>query len=242
MKSRGVSICSSSVYNYLKLSNLKYQTPLKRILINEVHKNKRFIWALEHKEFNWSNSIFTDESTFYLYESKGPSWGYKNKRDIELKKTHPLKLNVWGCFSKNGFGKLYFFEEILESNLMIKIYKEALIPSINMMFGDKNNQCVVIEDNDPKHKSKICRNFKDQNSINVLPWPSNSPDLNPIENVWGLLKLKIRAKQPRSIIALKKLINKEWKSFDNSYCENLITSMENRISSCIAAEGDYICY
>ena len=88
----------------------------------------------------------------------------------------------------------------------------------------------------------MCRNFKDKNSINVLRWPANSPDLNPIENVWGLLKLKIRAKQPKSINGLKRLINKEWKSFDNSYCENLITSMENRTSSCIAANGDYICY
>ena len=93
------------------------------------------------------------------------------------------------------------------------------------MFEDLNTGCVVIEDNDPKHQPKICINFKDKNSINVLPWPANYPHLNHIENFWGPLKFKIRAKQPKSIYALKRLINKEWKSFDNSYCFNLITSM-----------------
>ena len=125
---------------------------------------------------------------------------------------------------------------------MIQIYKEGLIPSINMLFGVNKINCIVVEDNNPKRKSKICQKFKDQNLINVLPWPANSPDLNPIENVWGLLKLKIRQKQPKSLNNLKRLITKEWKSFDTKYCENLVKFMENRISPCIVADGDYICY
>jgi DDE superfamily endonuclease len=191
---------------------------------------------------DWEKCIFTDESTFYLNESKGASWCYENQKKIEQKVTYPKKLNVWGCFSANGFGKLYFFEEILDSNLMIKIYKEELIPSINMLFGNNSYECIVVEDNDPKHKSKISREFKDQNSINIMPWPANSPDLNPIENVWGLLKLKIRSKQPKSLMSLKRIIKEEWNAFENTYCENLISSMKNRIISCIASEGDYICY
>ena len=70
MKSRGISICKSSVYNYLKFSNLKYKNPLKRILINDVNKNKRFIWALEHKEFNWNNNILQIKSHSFFMNQK----------------------------------------------------------------------------------------------------------------------------------------------------------------------------
>ena len=123
--------------------------------MSETHKNKRLLWGIEHKEFNWNNCIFTDESIFYLNESINYSWSYKNQKEIQLKKSHSLKLNVWSCFSNNGFGILYFFEEILDSNLMIQIYKEGLIPSINMLFRVNKSNCIVVEDNDPKHKSKI---------------------------------------------------------------------------------------
>ena len=103
-----------------------------------------------------------------------------------------------------------------------------------MLFGNNSYECIVVEDNDPKHKSKICREFKDKNKINILPWPANSPDMNPIENICGLLKLKIRSKQPKSLMSLKRIINEEWKAFENTYCENLVSSMKNRINSCIA--------
>jgi len=96
------------------------------------------------------------------------SWSYNNQREIHMKKSHILKLSVWSCFSKNGFGLLYFLEEILDSKLMLHIYKKGLIPSIEMLFGDNKHECIVVEDNDPKHKSKICQNFKSQKLINVL--------------------------------------------------------------------------
>ena len=114
IKCRGVPVSNVTIYNYLKSSNLKYQKILQRRLLTDNHKNKRLLWAIEHKEFNWDNCIFTDESTFYLNESKNYSWKYKNQREIQMKKSHPLKLNVWSCFLKNGFRILYFFEKIFD--------------------------------------------------------------------------------------------------------------------------------
>lgn len=180
IKCGGLSVSNVTIYNYLKSAKLKYQKPLQKRLLSEDHKSKRLTWALEHREFNWNNCIFTDETTFYLNKSKSCCWSYKNQKKIQLKKSHPLKVNVWSCFSINGFGIIYFFKEILDSNLMLHIYKEGLIPSINMIFGNTRHECIVVEDNDPKHKSKMCQGFKSENLINVLPWPANSPGLNPI--------------------------------------------------------------
>ena len=59
-----------------------------------------------------------------------------------------------------AFQRMFLESYIFSKKYQNQIYKEALIPSIKMMFGDMNSECVIIEDNDPKHKSKICRNCK----------------------------------------------------------------------------------
>ena len=73
---------------------------------------------------------------------------------------------------------------------MCKIYKNGLLPSTKKWFGDNDTYWNLLEDNDPKHTSKICKKFKVDNGIQSLSWPSQSTDCNPIENVWGLMKLK----------------------------------------------------
>ena len=111
-----------------------------------------------------------------------------------------------------------------------------------MLIEDPSSPWLLQEDNDPKHTSKNAAIWKDRNNVARLPWPSSSPDLNPIENVWVLMKVKVAQKNPQSIPALKKIIKDVWKEFDKTYAENLVASIKNRIFACIEAEGDYILY
>ena len=65
-------------------------------------------------------------------------------------------------------------------------------------------------DNDPKHTSKVVAKWLKDNNVKVLEWSSQSPDLNPIENMWAELKKRVRARRPTNLIQLHQLCQKEW--------------------------------
>lgn len=110
------------------------------------------------------------------------------------------------------------------------------------MFGTGSADWVLVEDNDPKHRSQLCTNWKAENDVTVLPWPSHSPNQNPIKNIWHLLKLKIARKRIRKVASLKAAIVKEWNRLPQSLAQNLVYSLRNRILSVINNEGDYTLY
>ena len=170
------------------------------------------------------------------------SWQIPTSRNVQETIKHPLKINAWGCFSSNGFGKLYLFREDLNADSTITIYEQALLPSIKVCFPQPSLSWFLLEDNDPKHRAKKCAQWKGEKEISVLPWPSYSPDLNPIENVWGLMKLKLASKNPLTIRGFESEISKIWKSFNLEYASNLVSSMERRITCCITTHGDYTGY
>lgn len=92
-------------------------------------------------------------------------------------------------------------------------------------------------DNDPKHTSRLVRNFLEEKRVHVLNWPAQSPDLNPIENLWDHVDREIRKRNHSNCTELMEQIRTEWEQIPASYLVSLIDSMPKRLRAVIANKG-----
>ncbi len=81
------------------------------------------------------------------------------------------------------------------------------------------------------------KSWFNDHGVTVLNWPANSPDLNPIENLWGIVKRKMRDTRPNNADDLKAAIKATWASIPPQQRHKLITSMPRRIEAVIKAKG-----
>lgn len=242
LREKGVNISLETIRKRLKEHNLKFRSVIKKPLLSKKHIEKRVAWARKHLDYDWENAIFTDESSFWARSTVNRAWSTPNNRFVVRTLKHPVKLHVWGCFSKRGFGKLHIFTGTLNAERMTEIYRKALLPSAKKMFPSADDPWTLVEDNDPKHRSRLCQSWKDENGVHVLEWPSQSPDANPIENVWAFMKLKMRGKKAYTVKSLATHLKLIWKSLPASYAEKLVESMHSRCNAIIASGGDWTPY
>ena len=85
-------------------------------------------------------------------------------------------------------------------------------------------------DNDPKHTSKVVAKWLKENTIKVLDWPSQSPDLNPVENLWAELKKRVRARWPTNLTQLHQLCQEEWAKIHPNYRGKLVEGYPKRLT------------
>jgi transposase len=92
-------------------------------------------------------------------------------------------------------------------------------------------------DNDPKHTSKVVAKWLTDNQVKVLEWPSQSPVLNPIENLWAELKKRVRARRPTNLTRLHQLCQEEWAKIPPIYCGKLWEGYPTRLTQVKQCKG-----
>ena len=85
-------------------------------------------------------------------------------------------------------------------------------------------------ENDPKHTSKVVAKWLKDDKVKVLKWPSQSPDLNPIKNVWAELKKRVRARRPTNLTQLHQLCQEERAKMNPTYCGKLVEGYPKRLT------------
>lgn len=242
LRKKGINVSLNTIRSRLHEKNVSFRSTLKKPLLSEKHVEKRLAWAKENLDRDWDNVIFTDESSFWAWSSLSKAWSTKSNRILQRTVKHPLKIHVWGCFCKRGFGCLFLFTDNLNAEKMRTIYQKYLLKSAEKFFGFDKTNWVLQEDNDPKHRSKLCSAWKQQNNVITMKWPAMSPDANPIENVWSYMKMKLKGKPVYTVKQLSFQIKKIWRSLPKEYAENLVESMGKRCQAIISNGGDWTRY
>lgn len=218
----------------------------RKPFVSETNRIKRLKWSRERVKWGeeWNAVIWSDESRFLLFESDGQHWVWRRpheKYDVDCLvptvKSNSEGVMIWGCFVKNKLGPLVVVEGSITGEVYRKLLEDHLIPFIEDL-GDEIAY-VFQDDNAPVHRAHSVLSWKEENLISSLPWPAQSPDLNPIEHLWDHLGRKVHEHKPhpKNRRELITVLEEEWVKIEESVLEKLVNSMPKRVNSVISAKG-----
>ncbi len=236
--------------NFLKANGFIHQKLAKKPMISEINRLKRIEFSKNFIEKDvgfWGKVLWSDETMVR---------SIPNNKEIFHKVHKTVKKNdlpvnpqiqnggfgvmFWGCFSRAGLGPLVVVDGIMNKESYLNLLQNTVLPKIRL----DDSIDVFMQDNAPCHTARLVKDFLTQESISVLPWPAQSPDLNPIENLWALIKRKLAAEFPipKTRSELIANVTAIWRGITPELCRNLADSMINRIKEVLEKNGKSTSY
>lgn len=193
----------------------------------------------------WKTVLFSDEKKFNLDGPDGFKYYWhdlrKEPKFYSKRVAGGSSVMVWAGIGYGGKTDIVFADGKLNSELYQNMIGPQLEKFAEIICGP---QWIFQQDNAPIHGSISTKNWFLSNDINVMDWPPLSPDLNPIENIWGILVRDIYKGgcQYENIKALREAILESWKKISDHVLRNVIDSMPNRVFDLISLKGKKINY
>ena len=216
----------------------------KKPLITKKQKVKRCNFAKKYGQWTdeqWLRVLWSDEANFNITCNRN-SRVYRRKgsdpldpRYIESTVKHPDTIMVWGCFTGLGPGKLVVLPPNVRMNA--EIYMDLLAEHLHESFELTGAQ-VFQQDGAPCHTARAVKDWLSVCEIPVInDWPGNSPDINPIENLWSIIKKDLQKKDVSSLPRLEAAIRESWANIPPQYLHNLALSLPKWLQQVLKRKG-----
>ena len=210
--------------NTTREKNLKLRNRFAKRMLKANHQLNHFIFADESTFQTHANKLrATDVQD---YDGKGRKKGKLNKYKAYQPK-HPLKVHVWGGISRRGKTKLLIFNGIMDGPFYTEKCLTTYQKSAELLYP--HGDVTMWADNDPKHTCKQATAYIREHGVATIKTPAESPDMNPIECIWSMMKSDIRSKGPKTQDTLCDCLIESWSRITIEHCNNLINHVQNTV-------------
>ena len=244
-----VKVGRKTVNNRLLEKDLPARTPRQKPLKTKRMKEKRLQFANDHLDWSvedWEGIAFSDETWIQLRENGRLQFVRRRPGEaflpecVSTKVKHDVKVMIFGAITPSAKSQLIFVDGTVNAARYQQILEKVKI--VDFLKNGRNSR-QLMEDGAPAHRAATTKRWHADRGITLFPgWPGNSPDLNPIENLWSQMKDMQREERATSVSGLKRIAQKVWGKVSRDYLEKLYESMPRRMQAVIDAQGGHTKY
>ncbi|MGH0186727.1 UNVERIFIED_CONTAM: hypothetical protein FKN15_022402 [Acipenser sinensis] len=244
----GVSVHTSTISRSLHKAGLCRRVARKKPLVKKPRLKARVDFAKKHVDDTadmWEKVLWSGKKKMELpglnsqrYVWRKPNAAHHPVNTVPAVKHGGGSIMLWGCFSSAGTGTLVRVEGRMDGAKYRQILQENLLESAKTLKLGK--KFTFQQDSDLNHEATL--EWLNKKRIHVLEWPSQSPDLNPIGNLWRDLKIAVHRRSPANLSELEQFTREEWAKISPSYCAKLVETYPQRLKAVIDVKGASVKY
>lgn len=229
-----VDISAKTVRRRLDEVDLHGRVAKKEYVLEEEDISRRLSFADGYANWtvdDWSYVIFSDETHIEVFGRdrvwvQRPTGTAYEPEYISQHMPHSERVSLWGCFCARGIGQAEIFVGKFDAEKYVDILQHNLIQTALHFYP--SGPWWFQQDNAPQHKANVSKAWFHNHGVSLIDFPPYSPDLNPIENLWNIIKQRVERRLVHTVDEVERVLKEEWEAVNTELLAQLVATMPAR--------------